>query len=154
MGGNDADDRSHHSDAPKPEYLDDFAACGIGRKEDFHDLFVPRFFFGCEADAPLDSCAFNPKVNPFGARLQAMLGSDIGHWDVPDIREVVEEAFEMVKHELISPGDFRAFSFENAVRLHGGMNPSFFDGSSFESEARTVLAEVGLPTAKRHRIPS
>jgi predicted TIM-barrel fold metal-dependent hydrolase len=56
--------------------------------------------------------------------------------------------------ELISPGDFRAFSFENAVRLHGGMNPSFFDGSSFEPEARAVLSEMGRPTAKRHRIPS
>jgi predicted TIM-barrel fold metal-dependent hydrolase len=133
---------------PKPEYLDEFAACKIARKEDFHDLFAPRFFFGCEADAPMDSCAFNPKVNPFGAKLQAMLGSDIGHWDVPDIREVVEEAFEMVEHELISRDDFRAFTFENAVRLHGGMNPAFFAGTSVEKEAEAVLAGAGRQAAE------
>ena len=46
------------------------AACEIERAEDIRDLFVPRFFFGCEADDPLTATAFNTKVNPFGARLQ------------------------------------------------------------------------------------
>jgi len=137
---------------PRPEYLDEFAACEIRRKEDFHDLFVPRFFFGCEADAPLDSCAFNPKVNPFGAKLSAMLGSDIGHWDVPDIREVVEEAYEMVEHDLMSLDDFRAFSFENAVRLHGGMKPAFFEGTSIEQQARAVLAKAQRPALQPEKV--
>ena len=30
--------------------LDDFAACKITRKEDWVDLFVTPFYFGCEAD--------------------------------------------------------------------------------------------------------
>jgi len=32
---------------------DDFASCAIGRKEDFRDLFLKPFFFGCEADDPV-----------------------------------------------------------------------------------------------------
>ena len=31
----------------------------------------------------MNSTAFNTKVNPFGARLGAMFGSDVAHWDVP-----------------------------------------------------------------------
>jgi predicted TIM-barrel fold metal-dependent hydrolase len=125
---------------PRPEYLDEFAACEIRVKGDFYDLFVPRFFFGCEADAPLDTCAFNPKINPFGATLQAMLGSDIGHWDVPDIRGIVEEAYEHVDHGLMTEDDFEKFAFSNIVRLHGGMNPSFFEGTNVEKAASSVLA--------------
>ena len=124
---------------PRPEYLDEFAACGIREKRDFYDLFVPRFFFGCEADAPLDTCAFNPKINPFKATLQAMLGSDIGHWDVPDIRGVVEEAYEHVEHGLMTEDDFEKFTFSNIVRLHGGMNPSFFTGTNVEEASSAVL---------------
>ena len=72
--------------------LDEFAACGIERAEDIHDLFAVPFFFGCEADDPMTATAFNTKVNPFGARLNAMFGSDISHWDVPDMADVLGEA--------------------------------------------------------------
>lgn len=101
-----------------------------------------------DGDAPLDTCAFNPKINPFKATLQAMLGSDIGHWDVPDIRGIVEEAYEHVEHGLITEGDFEKFTFSNIVRLHGGMNPSFFTGTNVEGTAAAVLcapAELNSP---------
>ena len=49
----------------------------------------------------MTSTAFNTKVNPFGAELHAMMGSDIAHWDVPDMTEVLEEAWEMVDHGWI-----------------------------------------------------
>ena len=45
---------------------------------------------GVRADDPMNAWAFNTKVNPMGARLKAVFSSDIGHWDVPDMREVVE----------------------------------------------------------------
>jgi predicted TIM-barrel fold metal-dependent hydrolase len=121
--------------------LDEWAACGIESAEDIRDLFVPRFFFGCEADDPMTSTAFNTKVNPFGARLNAMFGSDIAHWDVPDMSEVVEEAWEMVDHELITEDDFRDFVFANPVRLYTGGNPSFFDGTTVETAVRDFIAE-------------
>jgi hypothetical protein len=57
---------------------DDFASCEIEKVEDILDLFVPRFFFGCEADDPLTAWAFNTATNPGGARLRATLGSDMG----------------------------------------------------------------------------
>ena len=42
---------------------------------------MPRFYFGCEADDPINSWAF--QANAFGARLGAVFGSDIGNFDVP-----------------------------------------------------------------------
>ena len=32
--------------------------------QDVHDLFIPRFFFGCEADDPITPWAFNTNGNP------------------------------------------------------------------------------------------
>ena len=73
----------------KTEKLDDFARCGIKRPEDIRDLFVPNFYFGCEADDPITSWAFKRQVNPFGVKLNTLFGSDIGHFDVPDMTEVL-----------------------------------------------------------------
>jgi predicted TIM-barrel fold metal-dependent hydrolase len=108
---------------------DEWAACQIQRAENIRDLFVSNFYFGCEADDPINAWAFNSKVNPFGARLKAIFSSDIGHWDVPDIAEVVEEAYELVEKELITEEDFRDFVFANPVSLYAGMNPDFFKGT-------------------------
>ena len=38
-----------------------------------------------------------------------MLGSDIGHWDVPDMRDVVPEAYELVEDGRLVADQFRAF---------------------------------------------
>ncbi len=114
------------------EGIDDFAACEIETVEDIQDLFVPRFFFGCEADDPLTAWAFNPATNPGGARLRATLGSDMGHWDVPDIRGILPEAFEMVERGLIDEADLRRFTFEYPCEFFAGVNPQFFDGTRVE----------------------
>jgi predicted TIM-barrel fold metal-dependent hydrolase len=120
--------------------LDEFAACGIDRAEDIADLFAKNFFFGCEADDPLTSMAFNTKVNPFGSRLQAMFGSDLAHWDVPDMSEVLEEAWEMVEHEWITRADFRDFMFTHPVRFFTRTNPAFFKGTAAEAAVDAFLA--------------
>ncbi|MSQ25813.1 MAG: amidohydrolase [Dehalococcoidia bacterium] len=127
-----------------PTQLDDFAAAKISRREDVRDLYVPRFFFGCEADDPMNSFAFNRKVNPMNVALRAIMGSDIGHWDVPQMNEVLEEAWEQVEHGLIGKDDFRDFAFANTVRLHGGVNPGYFKGTAIEREAAQVLAAATL----------
>jgi hypothetical protein len=119
----------------KPEDLDEWAACRIESKRDIYDLFVPNFYFGCEADDRLVAWAFNDKVNQFGARLKAVFSSDVGHWDVVDCRAVLAEAHEMVKSGLITEQDFRSFVFENPLELHTGMNPDFFKGTVVESAA-------------------
>ncbi|NQZ95690.1 MAG: amidohydrolase family protein [Myxococcales bacterium] len=127
--------------AGRPEQLDEFAAVGLTRASDIAGRFVPNFFFGCEADDPLVAWAFAEKINPFGVRLNAMLGSDISHWDVTDMTDPIPEAFERVESGVLSEVDFRAFAFGNAVRLHAGMNPDFFRGSVVEAAAAAELEE-------------
>jgi predicted TIM-barrel fold metal-dependent hydrolase len=120
--------------------LDDYSRCRITRKEDFLDLYVKRFYFGCEADDPINAWAFNKKANPLHARLSAFFSSDIGHFDVPDMTEVVPEAYELIEHGLLDGDDFRGFMFENAVRFWGELNPDFFKGTVVERQAAEVLA--------------
>jgi hypothetical protein len=64
-----------------------------------------------------------------------MLGSDIGHWDVPDMTHVLSEAHELVEHGHLTTADFREFTFGNAVRLHAEINPDFFRGTVVEAAA-------------------
>ncbi len=122
------------------EDLDDYSRCKITRKEDFLDLYVARYYFGCEADDPINAWAFNRKALPMGARLNAFFSSDIGHFDVPDMTEVVPEAYELVEHGLLNDDDFRDFMFANAVRFWGRTNPDFFKGTVVEKQAAEVLA--------------
>jgi predicted TIM-barrel fold metal-dependent hydrolase len=125
---------------PRPSSLDDFAPCKIESPEDLRDLFVPRFFFGCEADDPVNPAAFNSNINPFGATMQIIYGTDIGHWDVPVMADVLKEAYEPVERGVMSPGEFKQFTFSNVARLHGGMNPDFFKGTRVEAEVGELLA--------------
>jgi predicted TIM-barrel fold metal-dependent hydrolase len=126
------------------EDLDDYFRCEIEKKEDIRDLFIPRYYFGCEADDPINAWAFNRKANPLGARLNALFSSDIGHFDVPDMAEVVPEAYELVEHGLLTDDDFRDFMFTNAARFWGEVNPDFFKGTVVEKAAAEVLAQ-GAP---------
>ncbi|HUY29141.1 MAG TPA: amidohydrolase family protein [Candidatus Binataceae bacterium] len=120
--------------------LDDWSRCGIEKPEDIRSLFVPNFYFGCEADDPINAIAFDPKKLPFKARLNAIFSSDMGHWDVPDMTEVTEEAYEMVEHGQISEEDFRDFVFANPARLWAGMNPNFFKGTRVEDAVKKISA--------------
>ncbi len=120
--------------------LDDWWRCGIEKPQDIRDLFVPNFYFGCEADDPINAIAFDSKRLPFNARLNAIYSSDLGHWDVPDMTEVTEEAYELVEDGLISETDFRDFVFANPARLWTGMNPNFFKGTVVESAVDKLIA--------------
>ncbi len=127
--------------AARPARLDEFAAVGIERVDDLRTRFEPNFYFGCEADDPLVAWAFREDVNPLGARLRPILGSDISHWDVRDMTEPIAEAYELVEHSVITERDFRELTFLNPVRLHAGANPAFFAGTVCEAAAIAVLAE-------------
>jgi predicted TIM-barrel fold metal-dependent hydrolase len=136
--------RSHFEEpAARPERLDEFDAVGLSSAEEIRDRFIPNFYFGCEADDPLVPWAFSSQVNPMGAKLRAMLGSDISHWDVVDMTDPIAEAYEIVERGSLSESDFRAFAFENAVQLHAGMNPDFFVGTVVEDAAKVLLEEQG-----------
>lgn len=117
------------------DVIDDYAACGIERPEDFVDLFCRNFYFGCEADDPINAWAFNTRVNPYGARIKPLFGSDIGHFDVPDMREVLVEAHELVDDGIITSDAFRDFVFTYPVEFWAGVNPDFFKGTAVEGDA-------------------
>jgi predicted TIM-barrel fold metal-dependent hydrolase len=131
------------AEAPPPDLanFDDWAGAQIERPEQFRELFESNFYYGCEADDPITVWAFNTRVNPFGARIRTIMGSDISHADVIDPVEVLPEAYELVEHGLLNDEEFREFVFTNAVRLYGGMNRHFFDGTPAESAAEHLLAE-------------
>jgi len=127
----------------RPEHVaDDFEAAGINSKEDVRAVFAGNFYFGCEADDRATMWAFDPRM---GVRLRPVFSSDFTHFDVPDFREVIPEAFELVEKGFVTAQDFREFTFTNAARLHTGNNPGFFKGTVVE---QAVANELGLPAAK------
>lgn len=123
-----------------PENVNDFSRSGVKKEEDIRDLFVPRFYFGCEADDSMNATAFNTKANPYNAKIRAVFSSDIGHWDVPDMTEVTEEAYELVEHGIFTEENFRDFVFANPTTLWTGMNPDFFKGTVVEKQVHQLLA--------------
>jgi predicted TIM-barrel fold metal-dependent hydrolase len=113
--------------------VDEFGPSGIGSVEDIRDIFEGQVFVGCEADDPMNATAFDTRIHPLGSRLNALFGSDIGHWDVPDMQGVLPEAWELVEHGVIGDSDFRDFVFGNPVRLFAEANPRFFEGTTVEA---------------------
>jgi predicted TIM-barrel fold metal-dependent hydrolase len=119
--------------------VDDFAAADI---DDFGDLlarFVPRFFYGCEADDRMIYTAFNRRALPGGRPLRAMFSSDIGHWDVTDMRRILADAWELVEDGLLTEDDFRDFVCTNPARLFTGANPEFFAGTAVAGALDSIL---------------
>jgi len=124
-----------------PARLDEFERVGLSSVEEMHDLFVKPFFFGCEGDDPMTGVAFDTKRNPLHAKLNAIFGSDIGHFDVPEIAEVLEETYEAVEHGLMTEQEFHDFVFANPIKLWTSVNPDFFKGTVVEDHvAKARLA--------------
>jgi predicted TIM-barrel fold metal-dependent hydrolase len=117
---------------------DDFAEAGIDSPDDIVEVFTRQLFFGCEADDPINGMAFNRGLLPHHVQLNAFMGSDIGHWDVTDMTEVLPEAWELVEDGQITEEDFRSFTFTNIVRALTDMNPQFFDGTPVESAVKAL----------------
>ena len=118
--------------------LDDYHFCKISQKQDWIDLFATPYYFGCEADDRMNAVAFG-KMMPLGARINALFSSDIGHFDVVDMRDPLPEAYELVEDGHITESDFSDFVFGNAVRLWGTQNPRFFEGTRVAKEAAALL---------------
>jgi hypothetical protein len=114
------------------EDVDDFATSGVRGPEDIRDIFAANFYFGAEAGDRMNAVAFDTRLNHYGLKLNAILGSDIGHWDVPDMTHVLVEAWEMVEDGFISEADFRAFTYGNVVEMHTALNPGFYKDTVVE----------------------
>ena len=124
----------------RPAQLDEFAAAGITVVDDLLEPFEERMFFGCEADDPLVGLAFDASTSrarrPGCGRCSAPT-SPTG--TSPVMSDVMVEAYELLEHGLVDAEQFRDFTFANAVRMHGGANPAFFEGTVIEAEAAAVL---------------
>jgi predicted TIM-barrel fold metal-dependent hydrolase len=121
------------------EQLDDFAAAEVKSAEELRQQFVDHFYFGCEADDVITAWAFDKHGHH---RLNPIFSSDVGHFDVTDMTEVLEEAYELVEHGLMTSEDFRDFVFTNAARLHTALNPDFFKGTVVEGAVAKGVSEV------------
>ena len=108
-------------------------------------VFHKNYFFGCEADDRMTAVGFDARLNHYNLKLNAMLGSDVGHFDVTDMSGVIAEAHELVDMGLLTPDDFRAFTFTNVAGLHRGMNPDFFKGTAVEDAV--LKAGIGVKAA-------
>jgi predicted TIM-barrel fold metal-dependent hydrolase len=128
-----------------PDDYDEFKALGIDDEEELRDLFVNTFYFGCESDDRTAAFAYSD-ANAFGAHLKPMFSSDISHFDVPEMSKVMPSAVSLLHDGLMTEEQFRDFMFANAVRLHGGANPDFFQGTVVEQAAAAVLAADSLVT--------
>jgi len=128
---------------PDASLLDEFASTGVDSEEAIVEIFTRQYHFGCEADDPMNALAFDGRL----PRLRAVFASDIGHWDVPDAREVLPEAYELVEHGHLTEDDFAAFVFENPVSLWAGANPNFFTGTTVENAVDKLTASGTSPSS-------
>jgi predicted TIM-barrel fold metal-dependent hydrolase len=131
----------------RPERFDEFAACALTELSQLKALFVEPFYFGCEADDRMVTVAFNRRLNPLGAALKPMFGSDIGHWDVLDAASVLTEAWLLLQAKLLTPENFRDLTFVNPAMLHLSMNPDYFRGTVIEDAAEKLLRQASQRTA-------
>ncbi|MBI3801218.1 MAG: amidohydrolase family protein [Deltaproteobacteria bacterium] len=125
-----------------PALLDEWAPSGIKSPQEICNIFTQQFYFGCEGDDPLNTLAFDTKGSPFDARLSTLYGSDLGHWDVPDMEDAAHEAYELVEHGLLSETDFRDMVFTNAVKFWTSTNPHFFKGTIVEGAVNQMLTQA------------
>jgi predicted TIM-barrel fold metal-dependent hydrolase len=125
----------HDRDADR----DEWSRCGVREEHDFARIFA-NFFFGCEADDPSVHRALDARANPFKTRFQPIFSSDIGHWDVPDIKRVLLESHHLADKGIIGDADYRDFVFTYPARLHMTANPDFFKGTVVESATARLLA--------------
>jgi predicted TIM-barrel fold metal-dependent hydrolase len=125
--------------------IDDFAAAGVDSIEALRSQFANQLYFGCEADDVMTAWAFDRHGNHC---LKPVFSSDVGHFDVVDMSEVLEEAHELHEDGLITEADFRQFVFTNAASLHTALNPDFFKGTVVEDAvAKHVLPANTAPMA-------
>jgi len=113
--------------------IDEWKQSGIRSRNDATRAFSRAFFFGCEGDDRTLARAFEDRRRG-RAYLKPIYGSDIGHYDVPDMGEVLHEAFELVEEGLIEAGDFEDFVYKNPVEFWTRHAPNFFSGTAISED--------------------
>ena len=131
-----------HSREPHEDELDDFAAAGIESAEDIRKRWVDSFYFGSEADDRTVAAAFNDRVHPLGAKINAIWSSDIGHWDVPDLTEPLAESWDRSN---------RASSASRTSRPWCSAIPTASTPRPIPISSGARRSSASSPPARRHR---
>jgi len=121
--------------------MNDFEAAGVRTPDDICRQITTQCFFGCEADDPLAGLGYDTKRLPGDAPIRPVFSSDIGHWDVAHMDEVLPEAHEHIEHGWMDRDQFRGFVCDNAVRMYTDANPEFFSGTAIEGYAKDFRAK-------------
>lgn len=125
-------------DQEGPYAQDDFGQSGVTSTADLVDKFGNSFYFGCEADDRMTALAFEPRFLPMGRRVNALFSSDIGHWDVEDVSEVLLEVTEAVEKGYLGIDNARDLIFRIPLEFWAGANPDFFRGTSLDGHVTNV----------------
>lgn len=125
-----------------PHVSNDFEAAGIKTPADIVRQITTNCYFGCEADDRLAGIAFDTNRLPGDQPMHPIFSSDIGHWDVAHMRDVLPEAYEHIEHGWMEPEQFRAFMCDNTIRMYRSANADFFKGTRVEEYAAKVPLEV------------
>ena len=126
-------------------------ACNITQKQDWIDLYATPYYFGCEADDRMNAVAFS-KINPFGARINAIFSSDIGHFDVPDMLMPVPEAYELVEDGLITERRFPRLHLRQRGAAVGHAEPALLRRHAGRQGSRRGACRTALAIKGRRRV--
>lgn len=127
----------HRGGATQAWVRDEFEDSGIHDDTDLTHIFGEQLFFGCEAEDRGIARALDAAGNPLGCSAPTS-----ATWDVQRLTDVLPESRELVDVGLLSQHGYRAFVFEDPVRLHTDMNPTFFDGTRVEQARGTCPREL------------
>ena len=72
-----------------------------------------------------------------------MFASDIGHWGVPDVREALPEARELVDGGHLAEQHFAGFACGNVVCMFTGMHPNLLEATAVADAVRPYLRIAG-----------
>ena len=108
-------------------------------------IFSTQIFAGCEGDDPLNALLGLAQADLLGTRLNGILGSDIGHWDLPDAGSLIHETRELVESGHLDEADYREFVATNPARLWAGPEAAreFFVGTVVEGAVDDLLSPIG-----------
>ena len=129
----------------RPAVLDEFSRAEVTSLDDIIEPFQRR---DCSSAArpttpPDQAWAFGSRCMGGPPAAVRLFGSDVSHWDVPVMSQVLVEAYEQLEDDDLDADEVPGPStFASAVRLHGGANPSFFDNTVLRDQAAEVLAAI------------
>jgi hypothetical protein len=131
---------------------DDFASIGEDGATEICRVFATNLFWGCEADDPLVGLAFDERLTPGRTRVPAVMGSDVGHWDVTHFDSPLAETWELVERGILDADQLRDFTFSNAVRLYGAPSGQFFRDTAVESETASAFPDAVASESPPHTV--